>query len=449
METPELIRKKRDGLVLTQAEIFEFVERYTRGEIPDYQASALLMAIYFRGMGRRETADLTEAMLRSGRVLDFSAMPAPKVDKHSTGGVGDKTSLIVGPAAAAAGLLVPMISGRGLGHTGGTLDKLEAIPGFSPRLSSQEFHRVLNACGLALGAATEEFAPADRKLYALRDVTATVESIPLITASIMSKKLAEGIDGLVLDVKTGAGAFMQELENARALATSLVNTGTAHGKRVHALITDMNQPLGNAVGNALEVIESIETLKGRGPGDLVEICRELTAHMLVLGNVTESMNDARARYDSAITSGQALERFARVVEEQGGNPRALDDYSLLPQAQFEDSIVAPEDGYVAELEARVMGVASMILGAGRDRAEATIDPAVGLVFEKKVGDAVRAGERICALYSNDRSRVEWAHDMIREAIVISPDPVSPPPLILERVLHSEWAAAPTERIVEL
>ena len=449
MDTPELIRKKRDGLVLAREEIFDFIAHYTRGEIPDYQASALLMAIYFRGMDRRETADLTEAMLRSGRVLDFSALPAAKVDKHSTGGVGDKTSLIIAPAAAAAGVLVPMISGRGLGHTGGTLDKLEAIPGFNPRLSSPEFHRVLESCGLAFGAATEEFAPADRKLYALRDVTATVESIPLITASIMSKKLAEGIDGLVLDVKTGSGAFMQELKNARALAISLVNTGAAHGKRVHALITDMSQPLGNAVGNALEVIESVETLKGRGPRDLVELCRELTAHMLVLGKMTDSLDEARARYDSAIASGQALERFARAVVEQGGNARALQDYSLLPQARYEDSIVAREDGYVAALEARVMGVASMILGAGRDRADAAIDPAVGVVFEKKVGDAVGAGERICSLYSNDRARVPWALDIIREAITLSPQPVIPTPLVLERVLHSESVVTPTERIVEL
>jgi pyrimidine-nucleoside phosphorylase/thymidine phosphorylase len=442
METPELIRKKRDGLALTKAEVFDFVERYTCGNIPDYQASALLMAIYFRGMDRHETADLTEAMLQSGRVLDFSDLPAAKVDKHSTGGVGDKTSLIIAPAAAAAGLLVPMISGRGLGHTGGTLDKLEAIPGFSPRLSFQDFHRVLGNCGLAFGAATEEFAPADQKLYALRDVTATVESIPLITASIMSKKLAEGIDGLVLDVKTGSGAFMQKLENARALAASLVNTGTAHGKRVHALITDMSQPLGNAVGNTLEVVESVETLKGRGPQDLVELCRELAAHMFLLGNVVNSLDEARARYDSVIASGEALERFARVVAEQGGNPRALEDYSLLPQAQFEDSVVAREDGYITGLEARVMGVASMILGAGRDRADATIDPAVGLVFEKKVGDAVRAGQRVCILYSNDRSRVPVALDMIREAIAISSDPVSPRPLVLERVLHSEGTVAP-------
>ena len=316
-------------------------------------------------------------------------------------------------------------------------------------MSFQEFHRVLEACGLAFGAATEELAPADRKLYALRDVTATVESIPLITASIMSKKLAEGIDGLVLDVKTGTGAFMPKLENARALATSLVNTGTAHGKRVHALITDMSQPLGDAVGNALEVIESIETLKGRGPRDVVELCRELTAHMLLLGNVADSMDQARAQFDRAISSGRALERLARVVVEQGGNPRVLEDYSLFPQARYEDSIVAPDDGYLAGLDARVMGVASMILGAGRDRADRAIDPAVGLVFEKKVGDAVRAGERVCILNSNDRSRLPWAIDIIREALALSPDPVFPPPLVWERVLHSESAATPPERIVEL
>jgi thymidine phosphorylase len=255
----------------------------------------------------------------------------------------------------------------------------------------------------------------------------------------MSKKLAEGIDSLVLDVKTGTGAFMQKMENARALATSLVNTGSAHGKRVHALITNMTQPLGNAVGNALEVIESVETLKGRGPCDLVELCRELTAHMLLLGKATDSLDEGRVRYDSAISSGHALERFARVVAEQGGNPRALEDYSLLPQAQYEDAVVAPADGYIAGLEARLMGTASMILGAGRERSDATIDPAVGLVFEKKVGDAVRSGERVCVLYSNDRSRVTQALDMIRKAIAISENPVSPPPLILERVLHTEGA----------
>ena len=449
MEMPELIRKKRNGHVLGSEEIFDFIERYTRNVIPDYQASAMLMAIYFRGMNTRETAELTEAMLRSGQKLDFSDLPMPKVDKHSTGGVGDKTSLIIAPAAAAAGVLVPMISGRGLEHTGGTLDKLEAIPGFNTHLSSQEFHRVLGLCGVAMGAANQEFALADRKLYALRDVTATVESIPLITASIMSKKLAEGIDGLVLDVKTGSGAFMQKLEDARALATSLVNTGVAHGKRVDALITRMDQPLGNAVGNVLEVVESVETLKGHGPHDLVELCRELTAHMLMLGDVADSLEDGRARYDSAIASGKALEKFERVVAEQGGDQRALEDYSRLPQAEFQNYVVATEDGYIEGLEARAMGLAAMVLGAGRNRTDAMIDPAVGLVFEKKVGDPVRAGERICVLYSNDRSRVPQALEMIQQAISYQPGPVPKTPLVLERILRSEPTVTQTERTVNL
>jgi len=433
MNTPEVVRKKRDGQSLTRDEIFAFVERFTRGEIPDYQCSALLMAIFFRGLDARETADLTEAMLRSGRVVDLAEFPQPKVDKHSTGGVGDKTSLVVAPAAAAGGLMIPMLSGRGLGHTGGTLDKLESIPGFNTRLSLAEFRRVLGACGLALIGQTEELAPADRKLYALRDVTATVESIPLISASIMSKKLAEGLDALVLDVKTGSGAFMKKLEDARELAKRLVEIGTACGKRVQALVTDMSQPLGNAVGNALEVIEASETLKGRGPADLVELSRELTAQMFLLGGVAASLEDGRARFHSVIASGKALEKFAKVIAEQGGNPRVVEDYSLLPSAEHEDSIVAPEDGYVAGLEAEAMGRASMTLGAGRERVDSPIDPAVGLAFEKKVGDAVRAGERICVLYSSDRSRSRRALEMIRAAITLSPEPVTPPPLILGRV----------------
>ena len=431
MNAPDLIRQKRDGLSLSKAEILSFIAGFTRGEIPDYQASALLMAICLRGMDVRETADLTDAMLQSGRTLDLSSLPGAKVDKHSTGGVGDKTSLVVAPVAAAAGLCVPMISGRALGHTGGTLDKLEAIPGFNPRLSLSEFRRVLETCGFAFGAATEEIAPADQKLYALRDVTATVESIPLITASIMSKKLAEGIDGLVLDVKAGAGAFMPTLEDARALAASLVATGEAHGKRVHALITDMSQPLGKAAGNALEVIEAVETLKGRGPCDLTELCRELAAHMLVVGRVTDSLDEARARFDSVIRSGEALGRFARVVAEQGGDPRVLEDYALLPQAQHQDSIRASETGFIAALNARMIGTASMLLGAGRERSDAQIDPAVGVVFEKKVGDAVHAGDRVCTLHFNDHSRLQFARDLIRDAVAISPASVTPPLLITE------------------
>jgi len=433
MDTPEIIRKKRDGLALTREEIFDFVQRFTQGEIPDYQGSALLMAIYFRGLDARETADLTEAMWRSGQALDLSASHLPKVDKHSTGGVGDKTSLVIAPAAAAGGILVPMVSGRALGHTGGTLDKLESIPGFKTRLTFQEFHRVLDTCGLALMGQTEEFAPADRKLYALRDVTATVESIPLIAASIMSKKLAEGIDGLVLDVKTGAGAFMPKLDDARELASRMVGIGAAQGKRVQALISDMSQPLGNAVGNALEVIEAVETLKGRGPRDLVELCRELTAHMFLLGGVVGSLQEGRAKFDSVIASGQALEKFAQVVAEQGGNARALEDYSLLPSAKYQVPVEAPEQGYVAGLEARAMGRASMALGAGRDRVDSAIDPAVGLIFEKKIGDPVRAGERVCVVHSNDLSRVPGALQMIRGAISLAPDPVRLAPLVLEKV----------------
>jgi len=389
------------------------------------------MAIYLRGLDARETADLTEAMMRSGQTLDFSELAQPKIDKHSTGGVGDNASLIVGPAAAAGGLVVPMISGRGLGHTGGTLDKLESIPGFRTRLSPSEFRQALAECGMALVGQTEELVPADRKLYALRDVTSTVDSIPLISASIMSKKLAEGIDGLVLDVKTGSGAFMKRIEDARALAERMVQIGTACGKRVRALITGMSQPLGWAVGNALEVIESIETLKGRGPRDLVEISRELTAHMFLLGSVDDSLDAGRARFDAVIRSGHALEKFIQTISRQSGDPRVVEDYSLLPCAQHEDSLVAWEDGYLAGLDAGTIGRASMTLGAGRDRLDSVIDPAVGLVFEKKVGDAVETGERICAIYSNDRTRVERVRQMLGDVTVIAQEPVAPPVLILD------------------
>ena len=431
MEAALIIRKKRDGAALEREEIFDFIQRYSRDEIPEYQASALLMAIYLRGLDARETADLTEAMMRSGQTLDFSELAQPKIDKHSTGGVGDNASLIVGPAAAAGGLVVPMISGRGLGHTGGTLDKLESIPGFRTRLSPSEFRQALAECGMALVGQTEELVPADRKLYALRDVTSTVDSIPLISASIMSKKLAEGIDGLVLDVKTGSGAFMKRIEDARALAERMVQIGTACGKRVRALITGMSQPLGWAVGNALEVIESIETLKGRGPRDLVEISRELTAHMFLLGSLDASLDAGRARFDAVIRSGHALEKFIQTISRQGGDPRVVEDYSLLPRAQHEDSLVAWEDGYLAGLDAGTIGRASMTLGAGRDRLDSVIDPAVGLVFEKKVGDAVETGERICAIYSNDRTRVERVRQMLGDVTVIAQEPVAPPVLILD------------------
>jgi len=433
MHADRLIRKKRDGQLLDRAEIFEFVEHYTRGDIPDYQTSALLMAVFFRGLNARETADLTEAMMRSGQVIDLSDFPQPKVDKHSTGGVGDKTSLVIAPVAAAGGLLVPMISGRGLGHTGGTLDKLEAIPGFRTRLTLAEFRQALRRTGAALIGQTEQLAPAERKLYALRDVTATVESIPLISASIMSKKLAEGIDALVLDVKTGSGAFMKTPESARELATRMVEIGTACGKRVEALITGMSQPLGSAVGNTLEVIESIETLKGRGPQDLLDVSRELTARMFVLGGLDASLDAARTRFDQILSSGAALQKFAEIIEFQGGDPRVLEDYSRLPSAGHEESVVAWQEGYVAALEAEALGRASMRLGAGRERMDSVIDRAVGLVFEKKVGDAVNTGDRICTIYANERSFLPEVREAIRSATRIGADPVKPSALVLGHV----------------
>jgi pyrimidine-nucleoside phosphorylase/thymidine phosphorylase len=433
MDFPETIRKKRDGGFLSRQEIFEFIKLYTQGTIPDYQCSALLMAIFFQGLSGEETANLTEAMMKSGAVLDLSEFPQPKVDKHSTGGVGDKTSLVIAPVAAAGGLMVPMISGRGLGHTGGTLDKLESIPGFNTRLSLPEFRRILGACGMGLIGQTDDLAPADRKLYSLRDVTATVESIPLISASIMSKKLAEGIDGLVLDVKTGSGAFMKKLEDSRALATRMVEIGRACGKRVTALITDMNQPLGCAVGNALEVIECLETLKGHGPRDLAEISRELTACMFVVGGVEESIAGARAKYDALLAGGRPLEIFTRVIAEQGGDPKVVDDYSRLPSAKIEESIVASEDGWVACLEAFAIGRASMVLGAGRERLDSVIDKGVGLVFEKKVGERVAVGERICVLYGNDEALLKRACELLRPAIRISGEPAAAPALIHESV----------------
>ncbi len=432
MEAAELIRKKRAGQALGREEILEFVERYARGEIPDYQCAALLMAIFFRGLDARETAHLTKAMMRSGRVMDLSGFPQPKIDKHSTGGVGDKTSLVVTPVAAAGGLLVPMMSGRGLEHTGGTLDKLESIPGFSTRLTGEVFLQVLEKCGAAIIGQTEELAPADRKLYALRGLTATVDSIPLIAASIMSKKLAEGVDGLVLDVKTGSGAFTKEFEEAGELAARMVEIGTACGKRVQALITDMSQPLGNAVGNALEVIEAIETLKGRGPHDLVELSRELTAHMFLLGGLEKSLTVARAKFDVIVASGRGLEKFAELVDAQGGEPHVMEDYSLLPKAQFEDSVVAPEDGYISGLEAEALGWASVLLGAGCERPDAAIDPGVGLVVERKVGDPVSTGERVCALYANDEALLARARARVRAAVSISPEPPVARPLILAR-----------------
>lgn len=433
MNVPLLIKKKRDGSALDTSEIHDFVDLYTRGEIPDYQASALLMAIYFSGLNPAETSSLTQAMMHSGTVVDLSEFPQAKVDKHSTGGVGDKTSLVIAPAAVAGGLMVPMISGRGLGHTGGTLDKLESIPGFRTRLSLEEFRRTLAACGMALIGQTEELAPADRKLYSLRDVTATVESIPLISASIMSKKLAEGIDGLVLDVKCGSGAFMKTVERSRELAGRMVEIGRDAGKRVSALITAMDQPLGWAVGNALEVKECLDVLKGGGPEDLAGLCRELTAEMFVLGGVESSLVAARSRYDAVIASGKALQAFARVIERQGGDPGVVEDDSHLPAARHGESFPAWQEGYLNSMDAELVGRASMALGAGREHLDSVIDPAVGLVFEKKVGDAVKPGDCICRLEFNDAGTLPVARRILKQAIQISPQAPDAHPVLLERV----------------
>jgi pyrimidine-nucleoside phosphorylase len=415
----DVIRKKRDGGELSSSEIESLVNSYTRGDIPDYQVSAWLMAVVLRGMTRPETAALTDAMLHSGEVLDLSSLPGKKVDKHSTGGVGDKTSLVLAPLAAAAGLMVPMISGRGLGHTGGTLDKLEAIPGFNVNLPVADFRRVLEKCGCAMIGQTAEIAPADRKLYALRDVTGTVESPYLICASIMSKKLAEGIDALVLDVKTGSGAFMKSVKDAAFLADLMVETGERMGKQVVALITDMDQPLGRMIGNALEVVEVVEVLRGEGPEDLRQLCLELAGWMLHLGGVSDSVADGKKTSEKLIASGKALDKFRQMVELQGGDARAIDDPKRLPQARHTMEIKSSTSGYLNSLHCEQVGTACVILGGGRERKEDSVDPAVGIVLHKKVGDAVSDGEPLATIYFNAEDHAARARERFEQSYQIS------------------------------
>jgi pyrimidine-nucleoside phosphorylase/thymidine phosphorylase len=429
----EIIKKKRDRSALTAAEIRFMVDGYTAGDIPDYQASALLMAILLNGMDTAETQALTEAMLHSGDVLDFSDIPGVKVDKHSTGGVGDKTSLILGPIAAAAGVRVPMISGRGLGHTGGTLDKLEAIPGFDVNLSVERFREGVERIGLCLIGQTARIAPADKKIYALRDVTGTVESIPLITASIMSKKLAEGIDALVLDVKTGRGAFMKTLEDSRRLARSLVDTGLRVGKRMSALITDMDQPLGEWAGNAVEVAESVATLRGEGPADLESLSVELAAEMIRLADRAPDIESARALARRQIASGRALEVFARCIEFHGGDPRVTESDQHLPRASRRHVVEAPRAGWVARLDAENVGMAIVVLGGGRLRKEDGIDPGVGVRLRRKIGDRVEAGEPLAEILYNDAGRFDDARRRVEAAYEIAGSPAAAPALIHERL----------------
>ena len=430
----DVIRKKRDAVELSRTEIEGFVDAYTEGEIPDYQVSAWLMAVVLRGMTRPETASLTDAMLRSGEVLDLSSLPAKKVDKHSTGGVGDKTSLVLAPLAAAAGIAVPMISGRGLGHTGGTLDKLEAIPGFNVNLPVADFRRVLETCGCAMIGQTAEIAPADRKLYALRDVTGTVESPYLICASIMSKKLAEGIDALVLDVKTGSGAFMKSEKDAVFLAELMVETGERMGKQMVALITDMDQPLGNMIGNALEVVEVVKVLRGSGPQDLRDLCLELGGWMLYLGGACKTVAEGKERSASLISSGKALEKFRQMVELQGGDPRVVDDARRLPQAQHTTQVMSPKAGYVTSMQCEQIGTACVILGGGRERKEVSVDPAVGIVLHKKVGDGVSAGEPLATIYYNAEAKAARARQMIVESCVVADVPPSTKRPLIHRVI---------------
>ena len=430
MRVVDLIRRKRDSGELTRKEIEGLIAAYTRGDVPDYQMAAWLMAVVLRGMSRPEIAALTEAMLHSGRVLDFSDLPGRKVDKHSTGGVGDKPSLIIAPIVAAGGVKVPMISGRGLGHSGGTLDKLESIPGFNVNLSLADFRRVLETCGCALIGQTAEIAPADKKIYALRDVTGTVESPALICASIMSKKLAEGIDALVLDVKTGSGAFMKNIADAANLAELLVETGKRMGKNVVALLTDMSQPLGRKAGNAMEVAESIEVLGGAGPADLRELCLELAAWMFFLGERVKSVEEGKKLSADLIASGHAREKFREIVKLQGGDVSVIDDPRRLAHAQQTIDVTSSASGFIAGTQCEQLGIACVVLGGGREKQEDKIDPAVGLEFHKRIGDAVERGEPLCTLHYNSSRRLDEARRLVETAYQIEVEkPKAIPPLI--------------------
>jgi pyrimidine-nucleoside phosphorylase len=433
MRAVDVIAKKRDGGELTREEVAFIVRGYTSGQVPDYQMSALLMATYLRGMTLAETLALTDEMLRSGAVLDLSDLGRPRVDKHSTGGVGDKTSLVLAPVVAAAGVLVPMISGRSLAHSGGTLDKLESIPGFRTELSLSEFRTTLGAVGAALIGQTIEIAPADKKLYALRDVTGTVACPPLMAASIMSKKMAEGIDGLVLDVKCGSGAFLKSENDAWSLAEVMIGIARAMNKRCIALVTDMNQPLGRAIGNSLEVRESFEVLHGRGPADLVELCRELAAEMLVLGGAATDLEAARPRVDELIGSGAALQKMREIISAQGGDPRVIDDYDLLPQASQKRAVLADYTGYVSAIDTEAIGRAAMLLGGGRLRLDSPIEHSVGLVITARIGDKVNRTSTLAEVYFNEPSAFDEAARVIEGAYAIGPKTPVVPQLVKARL----------------
>ncbi len=429
----ELVARKRDGGRLSEDEIARLVRALGDGELADYQMSALLMAIFFRGMDDAETVALTRAMLHSGDVLDLSGVPGRKVDKHSTGGVGDKVSICLAPLVAACGVPVPMVSGRGLGHTGGTLDKLEAIPGFDVALDVGAFARIVREVGTCMIGQTERIAPADKRIYALRDVTATVESIPLIVASILSKKLAEGIDALVLDVKVGRGAFMKTQDDARALATALVRVGTAAGKRVSALLTDMSAPLGRTVGNAIETREAIEVLHGRGPGDLVACTLALGEEMLIAGGAAASAAEARTKLEAAIASGAAAEVLARMIAAQKGDPAVVNDPGRLPAAPVVVDVAAQDEGYVVAVDPLEIGLSAVALGAGRTRADQRVDPAVGIELAAVRGDRVDRGAPLARIHARRADDARAAVDRVRAAFRLGPAPAEAPALVLERI----------------
>lgn len=433
LSSPELIAKKRDGGALDTEEIQEWVARYVDGRVTDYQMAAMAMAIYFQGMTPSETAALTLAMRDSGEVIDFSSIDAIKVDKHSTGGVGDKVSLCLAPMVAACGVPVPMIAGRGLGHTGGTVDKLEAIPGFRCDMTTKAFVKQVEKLGCALFGQTGQLAPADRKLYALRDVTATIESIPLITASILSKKLAEGIDALVLDVKVGRGAFMKDTEQARTLARSIVRVGTLAGKKVSALLTRMDAPLGRAIGNANETIEALEVLHGQGPEDLVECTMALGAEMLRLGQGERSESKARKRLQETIDSGSALDVMEKIVRAQKGDPRVVRDPGLLVLAKKRVVVEAPRAGFVSGIDALALGHAAVALGAGRTRSDQEVDPAVGIHIDAKPGDRVAAGDPLATLQVHDLPTGKKLSDRVAAAFTLSRTAPSQEPLVIETI----------------
>lgn len=433
MLVQDVILKKRNGGKLTRDEIEYLVQGYTAEKIPDYQMSALLMAVWFRGLDADETLWLTEAMLRSGDVVDLSEIPGIKVDKHSTGGVGDKTTLVVAPVVAACGIPVAKMSGRGLGHTGGTIDKLEAIPGFRTDLSKEEFFENVKAIGLAVAGQTGNLAPADKKLYALRDVTGTVDNISLIASSIMSKKLASGSDAIVLDVKTGSGAFMQTVQEARELAQVMVDIGKGAGKKIVALLTEMDRPLGANIGNALEVAEAAEVLKGGGPDDLKEICIELAANMLMLGG-KGSLEECRSMALRAISEGTGMAKLIEMVERQGGDPEVVENPGRLPQAPIKAEWKAVSSGYIQSMRAEKLGMASVVLGAGRKTKNDAIDPAAGITLLKKTGDAVEKGETIAVLHTSREECIAEALHMLYASVEIGVDLPAIRPLILDRII---------------